>query len=160
MLKFLFGDRASRRVLLAAAAAMTLAVTAGCGGGGGGGGGAPPPPPAPNVSGTVVDATNNQPINGATVKLSTDQFGGSVKKTATTPTNANNPGSFAFTNVAAGTYWLVVSAPGYYTQAFGGPNGFTVTAGGNPIGPSPVPLTPSTGNPPPPPPPPAPVPWP
>ena len=79
------------------AASAALLVTAGCG--------APAVPPAQQyatVSGTVVDASNNAPISGATVTVN-------VVLTATTASN----GSFAISNVPNGPFDCVASAPHY-----------------------------------------------
>lgn len=59
------------------------------------------------VSGTVVSATTNAPIAGAKVEL--------VGAGATLTTQSGKDGSFAFTNLAAGTYYVRASAKLYQT---------------------------------------------
>jgi uncharacterized surface anchored protein len=116
-----------RRSLLGLVLALALATLAGCEGGGGGGGGNPP---VANVSGTVVDATDNSiTLNNLQVQLVNTANGQVVATTITA-----NGGRFAFNNVAPGTYTLRVNAfglgqnLGYHPDQMFGP--FTVTAGG------------------------------
>ena len=65
---------------------------------------------------TVVDSYSGRVINGATVRVE----GGETKVT-------DNVGFVSFSDVAAGTYNVFVSAPGYY------PNGDTVTIDGGTV---------------------------
>ena len=82
---------------LQATAGIVLLLTAACG--------APAVPPAQQyatVSGTVVDASSNAPIAGATVTIN-------VVLTTTTAPN----GSFSISNVPNGPFDCVASAPHY-----------------------------------------------
>ena len=82
------------RTLAAAAALLTIAAC-----------GAPAIPPAQQyatVSGTVVDASSNAPVSGATVTVN-------VVLTATTASN----GTFSISNIPNGPFDCVASAPHY-----------------------------------------------
>ncbi len=72
----------------------------------------PPPPPATGgVTGSVVDATTNQPVGGATVdaRAGANVTQGPIAASATTGAT----GTFTINNLAAGTYTLTVTANGY-----------------------------------------------
>jgi len=71
------------------------------------------------VGGTVVRASDSNPINGALVKA---LQGGVLKGSATTAAN----GSYSIGNLAAGSYDIRASSAGYGTQT---QNGQSVTAG-------------------------------
>jgi hypothetical protein len=63
------------------------------------------------ISGAVRDATNNQPINGATVELRAGINATTGTPTATTTTSST--GGYRFTSIAAGTYTVRTTATGY-----------------------------------------------
>ncbi|MDP3774448.1 MAG: carboxypeptidase regulatory-like domain-containing protein [Gemmatimonadales bacterium] len=63
------------------------------------------------ISGVVRDATNNQPINGATVELRAGINATTGTPTATTTTSST--GGYRFTSIAAGTYTVRTTATGY-----------------------------------------------
>ncbi|MEO5873115.1 MAG: carboxypeptidase regulatory-like domain-containing protein [Gemmatimonadaceae bacterium] len=64
-----------------------------------------------SIAGTVLDATNNQPVT-PTVTL---ELRAGVNTTTGTPiqTVTTSQSSYTFSNVAAGTYTIVAKAPGY-----------------------------------------------
>ena len=67
----------------------------------------PTPPPAPTmgtVSGTVIDGSTNQPLNGVSIILATDP---------SLIVLTNSTGSFNLTNVPAGSYQISFSSTGY-----------------------------------------------
>lgn len=64
-----------------------------------------------SISGTVLDATNTQPVANATVELRAgmNNTTGAVLQASTTASN----GQYSFTNVAAGTYTVMATVSGY-----------------------------------------------
>jgi len=96
-----------------AAAQVTRTVNVVAAGGGGGGGVLPPPVNLPGtVRGSVVDATTNQPINGAIIKLRAGANAAPASPVIATGTT-NAAGAYTINNVPAGTYTATATATGF-----------------------------------------------